>query len=121
MVLRRRSNTELLSIRSVRQKLVVSMVEPSSASLADSDPDHRIFHRHMDRVPLHILAPIEKPLVGFTRVRHGTWCPTLGTDPLEYLQHGSLSALDGRTDRKWSSRTVTMAVARSTGCSTGRR
>lgn len=75
----------------------------------------------MDRIPLHILPHVEKPLVGPARIRHGTRCPSLGTDPLEYLQHRPVSALDSGADRKWCGWTVIMVVARSAGCNTGRR
>lgn len=85
MVLHRRSDTKLLPIRPIRPELAVPMVEPSSASVADCDSDPYFFHRYMDRVPLHILSRVEKPLMGAPGIRHGTRRPPLGTDPLEYL------------------------------------
>lgn len=121
MVLFRRSDTELLSIRPIRPELAIPMVEPSSASVVDSDPDHYILHRHMDRISLCILPPVEKPLVGASRIRHGTRRPSLGTDSLEHLRHGPISALDSGTDRKWCGWAVIVVVARSVRCCTGRR
>lgn len=75
----------------------------------------------MDLIPLHILPHVEKPLVGPASIRHGTRCPSLGTNPLEYLEHGPVSALDSGADRKWCGSTVFMVVARSARCSTGCR
>ena len=120
VVLRCRNNTELLSIRSIRPELAIPLVESFSTSVADRDSDPRVFHRCMDRLPLYNLPPIKKPLVGSACIRHGPRCPSLGSDPLEYVKHGALSALDGRTDRQWTSRTGVMVVAWSAGCSTGR-
>ena len=120
VVLRRRSDTELLSIRPIRPELVVPMVEPSSASVADCDSDPYFFHRYMDRLPLHILPRVEKPLMGAPGIRHGTRSPSLGTDSLEYLEYGPLSTLDSWTDRKRCGWTVIMVVAGSAGRGTGR-
>ena len=121
VVLRCRNNTELLSIRSIRPELAIPLVESISASVADCDSDPRVFHRCMDRLPLYNLPPIKKPFVGSACIRHGPRCPSLGSNPLEYVQHGALSALDVRTYRQWISRTGCMVMARSTGRSTGRR
>ena len=121
MVLLRRSDTELLSIRPLWPELAIPMVKPSGSSMADRDPHPCILRRHMDRVPLHILPPVEKPLMGGARIRHGTWRPSLGSDPLEYLQHGSIFALDSGTNRKWTGRTVAVVVARGARCRTGCR
>lgn len=96
------------------------MVEPSRASMADNNLDRSFLHRHMDRVPLHIFPHVEKPLVGAARIRHGTRRSSLGTDSLEYLQHGRVSALGSGTHRKWSGRTVIMVMAWGARCGTGR-
>lgn len=116
-----RSDTELLPIRPVRPELAIPMVEPSSASVADSDSDHSILYRYMGRIPLHLLSHVEKPFVGAPCICHGTRRPSLGTDPLEYVKHGSVSALDSGTDRKWSGWTVIVVVVGSTRCSARRR
>lgn len=121
MVLRRRRDTKLLPLSPLRAKLAIPMVEPSRASMADRDSDHRLLHRHLDRIPLHILPPVEIPLVGPSRIRHGPRRTSLGTDSLEYFEHGPLSAVDRRTDRKRPSGTRTVVVARSFGRSSGRR
>ena len=121
VVLRCCNNTELLSIRSIRPELAIPLVESISTSVADRDSDPRLFHRYMDRLPLYNFPPIKKPLVGFARIRNGPRCPSLGSDPLEYFQHGALSALDSGTCRQWTSGTGFMVMAGSTGRSTGRR
>ena len=121
MVLRRRSDTELLPFRPIRPELAIPLVEPSSTSVADSDLDYSFLRRHMDRIPIHLLPSVQKPLVGSACICHGTRCPSLGTDPLEYLQYGSLPALGSRTDRKWFGRAFIMVVAGGSGCCTGRR
>ena len=120
VVLRCCDNTELFSVRSVRPELAIPLVESISTSVADRDSDPRLFRRCMDRLPLYNLPPIEKPLVGPARIRHGPRCASLGSDPLEYLQYGCLSALDSGTHRQWTSRTGIMVVAWSAGCSAGR-
>lgn len=88
--------------------------------MADNYFDHSILHRHMDRFPLLVLPHVEKSLVGTARVCHGTRRSSLGTDSLEYLQHGRISALGSGTYRKWSSRTVFVVMARSARRGTGR-
>ena len=113
MVLRRGTDTELLSVRPIRPELAVPMVEPNGTGLADSDIDHCVLRRHMDRVTLDFLLHVEKPLLGSASLRDGTWRPSLGSDSLEYLRHGSVSTLDGRTYREWAGRAVIMALARS--------
>ena len=121
MLLYRRNDTELFPIHSMRPELVIPVVEPISTGVADCDSDHRLRHRHMDLDPLHIPPPVKEPLVGSPHIHHGPWCASLGTDPLEYLQHGLFSAMDSRTNRQWTGRTGTMVVARSIRCSTRRR
>ena len=119
MVLRRGTDTELLSLRTVRPKLAVPMVEPSSTGLADSAIDHCVFRRHLDCVTLDFLLHVEKSLLGSASLRYGAGCPSLGSDSLEYLRHGSVSALDGRTDREWAGSAVIMAMAGSARCIAG--
>ena len=121
MVLHRRHNPELLHVRSVRPKLAVSLLQPVSTSLADYNPDPSLLRRHMDRDPLHILPPVQKPLLGAADFRHGPWCASLGSDPLEHVYHGQLPTLDSRPDRQWIGRAVIVAVAGSIGCGTRRR
>ena len=119
MVLHRGLDTELLSLRPIRPKLAVPVVEPSSTGLADSDTDHCVFRRHMDCATLDFLLHVEKSLLGSASLRYGTRCPSLGSDSLEYLRHGSVFTLDGGTDREWACRAGIMAVARSARCITG--
>ena len=113
VVLHCRNNTELFSIRSVRPELAIPLVESISTSVVNRDFDPRLFRRCMDCLPLYNVPTIKKPLVGPTRVRHGPRCPSLGSDPLEYVQHGCLSALDSGTYRQWTGSTGIMVVARS--------
>jgi len=75
----------------------------------------------MDRLPLHFQPNVEKSLLGPPCFRNGTRCPSLGTDPLEYLEYGPVFTLDSGTGRECSSRTFIVAVAGSAGCYTGRR
>ena len=88
VVLRCRNYTELLSIRSVRPELAIPLVKSISTSVADRDSDPRLFRRCVDCLPLYNLPPIKKPLVGPARIRYGPRCPSLGSDPLEYVQYG---------------------------------
>lgn len=88
VVLHCRNNTELFLIRSVRPELAIPLVESINTSVADRDSDPRLFRRCMDRLPLYNVPPIKKPLVGPARIRHGPRCPSLGSDPLEYVSYG---------------------------------
>lgn len=121
MVLCRRTDSELLSICPIRPELAVLMVESSSACMADIDSDHHFLRWNMDRVPLHFLTHVEKPLMGAPGICHGTRRPSLGPNSLEHLEHGPVSALDSGADREWSGRTVVMVVAGSAGCRSRRR
>ncbi len=110
-----------LTSYSIRPKLALHIFEPSGASMANRHSDPGLLHRHMDLVPLHILPPVEKPFMGAARICHGTGCPSLGPDALEHLEYGSVSALDGSTNRKWSGRAVIVVVVGSAGRGTGLR
>lgn len=99
MVLCRGTDTKLLSIRPIRPELAISMVEPSSASLVDSDPDHYFLRWRMDYILLHILPHVEKPLMGAPNICYGTRRPSLGPNSLEHLKHGPVSTLDSGPGR----------------------
>ena len=75
----------------------------------------------MDCIPLSLFPLVKKPFLGPPRIRHGTRCPSLGSDPLGHVKHRPVSALDKGTDRKWCCWTIVVVVAGSIGCSTGRR
>ena len=119
MVLHRGTDTELLPLRTIRPELAVPMVEPSSTGLADSDIDHCVLHRHMDCIALDLLLHVEESLLGSASLRYGTRRPSLGPDSLEYLRHGSLSTLDGGTDRERAGSAGAMAMAGSARCIAG--
>ena len=88
VVLHCRNHTELFSIRSVRPELAIPLVKSISTSVADRDSDPRVLYRCMDHLPLYNVSPVKKPLVGPARFRHGPRCPSLGSDPLEYVHYG---------------------------------
>ena len=118
MVLHSRRDPELLAFRSVRPKLDISVVESNNSSMANRHLGACILRWLMDRLPLPLLTPIGKPLLDSPCFRYGSRCSSVGADTLEHLANGSVSALDSRTSRQYTGRTVFVAMAWVIGCHT---
>ena len=116
MVLHYRRDSELLAFRSLWPELDLSVVEPNDSSVADSSLDSSILCWLVDRLSLDLLTPVKKPLLDPACFRNGSRCSSVGADPLEHVEHGPVSALDGWTNRQYFSRTVALAMAWTVRC-----
>ena len=111
VVLRRRRHTKLLALSTLRPELDLSMVKSNGTTLANRNTTTSILHSNMDHRSIRIQIHLQQPLLGPPSICNGSRCSTLGTNPLEYFEHGPVSALDIGSRRKCFGRPVVVVMA----------
>ena len=121
LVLRYRSDPELLPQRPLRPQLEIPLVKQARPHMGHRPPCPRLLRRRLGPRPLALRSRLPLPQLDPPHLRHRPRRTPLGTDAPRHVRHGRVGALGHHPSRRRARWPLIVVVARRAGCAAGGR